>query len=246
MGRTPRVKLTSMLNAFSLLLAITCCGFALYQTVQCIKKYQTFPKLTEVSIAKASKYEYPELTICSIDFSDFSKKLEKCNLTREQYLIKFMWAGNGSDECTDPEQLYLKLAGKPSDLIKLIMVWGGKINGYLELNLEDKELFEMKTFSQGGGTHYSRCFTLKLPKNLEVSEVRINFLVPVYVHLQSSKSSFNIDKSSLMVMGDLKYIKTGILYDIFQVVDLDGQPCGEYENSRDDCLHNEIAKVTRK
>ena len=69
------------------------------------------------------------------------------------------------------------------------------------------------------------------------------FKVPVYIFIQSSKSSLHVDKTFMMPLSDKSYIRTGVLYDIFQVLDLDGQPCGEYEQGRDDCLEREIAKM---
>ena len=138
----------------------------------------------------------------------------------------------------DPKKLYLKITGKPSDFIRKIDIKGSK--NVTALNLDDQELFEKKAFD---ASLFSRCFSLKLPKKIEITEISIAFKSSVYIFIQSSKSSLNIDKSFMMPLNDKSYIRTSILYDIFQVLDLDGQPCGEYENSRDDCLESEITKI---
>ena len=57
-------KLQNVLSIITILLACICCCFVVYQTHQCIEKYKAFPKSTEVYIAKASKYSYPDLSFC--------------------------------------------------------------------------------------------------------------------------------------------------------------------------------------
>ena len=82
-------------------------------------------------------------------------------------------------------------------------------------------MFEKKAYD---ASLFSRCFSLKLPKNIEITEISMAFKVPVYIFIQSSKSSLHVDKTFMMPLSDKSYIRTGDLYDIFQVLDLDGQP----------------------
>ena len=84
-GSTKLQKLQIVVSTISFLVAITCCAFVVYQTDKCIKKYNAYPKSTEVSIAKASKHDYPDMAFCDGDFSGFENELSKCNLTRNQY-----------------------------------------------------------------------------------------------------------------------------------------------------------------
>ena len=238
MRNPKRQKLRIVRTFISFLLTITCWAYVLYQTDKCIKKYRKYPKSTDITIAKASKHDYPDLSFCDSDFSHFENALNECNLTKTEYKSHYNWYSNVSEECKDPKKLYLKITGKPSDFIRKIDIKGSK--NVTALNLDDQELFEKKAFD---ASLFSRCFSLKLPKNIEITEISIAFKVSVYIFIQSSKSSLNVDKSFMMPLSDKSYIRTSILYDIFQVLDLDGQPCGEYENSRDDCLESEITKI---
>ena len=65
---------------------------------------------------------------------------------------------------------------------------------------------------------YSRCFSLKLPKNIEITEIVLAFKkTPVDIYIHSSKSSLSVDKSNIMYMTEKSYISTGVSYDTFQV-----------------------------
>ena len=234
-------KLQNVLSIITILLACICSCFVVYQTQQCIQKYQAFPKSTEVYITKASKYSYPELSFCDPEFNTFEDELKKCNLTRHQYQKEFKWhANNGNEECTDPQTLFSKITGQPSDVIRKIEIVGSE-NDVTELDLEDPQVFEKKMINDY--LMYSRCFTLKLPPKSEIRKMVINFHQKIDIFMLSAKSSLNLDKSTIMHLSEKRFIKTGVLYDTFQVLDLDGQPCGEYENSRDDCLHETISKM---
>ena len=112
-------------------------------------------------------------------------------------------------------------------------------NDVTQLDLDDQELFEKKAYSIN---LYSCCFSLKLPKNIEIMEMSLAFKTRVDIFIHSSKSSLNVDDSLIIYGSKTSYISTGIIHDTFQVLDLDGKTCGEYENSRDDCIHSEITK----
>ena len=223
------------------MVSITCCAFVVYQTDKCIKKFIAFPKSTEVSIAKASKHDYPDMSFCDADFRGFENELSECNLTRNQYDNQHIWHSNVSQECMDPEKLFSKITGKPTDIISEIIIIGFE-NNVTYLDLDDLGLFEKKFYSKKMYA-YSRCFILKLPPNIEIMEISFYFKTRVDILFYSSKSSLNVDESLIIYSEENSYIKTSIMYDTFQVLDLDGQPCGEYENSRDDCLEREIAKM---
>ena len=236
-------KLQNVLIIITILLACICCCFVVYQTHQCIEKYKAFPKSTEVYIAKASKYSYPDLSFCDSDFTRFEEELKKCNLTKHQYRYEFKWqASNGPEHCRDPQKLFFDITGKVTDIIRKIDIIGSK-NDVTELNIEDPKLFERKIYDY---IKYSRCFSLNLPPNIEIRKLVINFYKKIDIFILSSKSSLYIDKSTIMGLNGNEFIETGVLYDTFQVMDLDGQPCGEYENGRDDCLHDEIVKVNEQ
>ena len=240
-GSTKLQKLQIVVSTISFLVAITCCAFVVYQTDKCIKKYNAYPKSTEVSIAKASKHDYPDMAFCDGDFSGFENELSKCNLTRNQYDNQHIWHSNISQDCMDPKELYLKMTGQPSDIISEIVIRGFE-NDVTYLDLVDPGLFEKKFYTKKM-YQYSRCFTLKLPKNIGIMEISIYFKTSVDIFIYSSKSSLNVDESLIMYSEENSYIKTSIIYDTFQILDLDGQPCGEYENSRDECLERELAKM---
>ena len=234
-------KLQITASIISFMVSITCCAFVVYQTDKCIKKFIAFPKSTEVSIAKASKHDYPDMSFCDADFRGFENELSECNLTRNQYDNQHIWHSNVSQECMDPEKLFSKITGKPTDIISEIIIIGFE-NNVTYLDLDDLGLFEKKFYSKKMYA-YSRCFILKLPPNIEIMEISFYFKTRVDILFYSSKSSLNVDESLIIYSEENSYIKTSIMYDTFQVLDLDGQPCGEYENSRDDCLEREIAQM---
>ena len=204
------------------MVSITCCAFVVYQTDKCIKKFIAFPKSTEVSIAKASKHDYPDMAFCDADFRGFENELSECNLTRNQYDNQHIWHSNVSQECMDPEKLFSKITGKPTDIISEIIIIGFE-NNVTYLDLDDLGLFEKKFYSKKMYA-YSRCFILKLPPNIEIMEISFYFKTRVDILFYSSKSSLNVDESLIIYSEENSYIKTSIMYDTFQVLDLDGQP----------------------
>ena len=124
MSSSNRQKLQIVERFISFLLTIACCAFVIYQTDKCIKKYKAYPKSTELSIEKVSKHDYPDMSFCRSDFSGFENELKQCNLTRNDYIKEYKWTSNISEECMDPKNLYLKITGKPSDIIKQIDIVG--------------------------------------------------------------------------------------------------------------------------
>ena len=96
MRNPKRQKLRIVRTFISFLLTITCWAYVLYQTDKCIKKYRKYPKSTDISIAKASKHDYPDLSFCDSDFSHFENGLNECNLTKTEYKSHYNWYSNVS------------------------------------------------------------------------------------------------------------------------------------------------------
>ena len=96
------------------ILTISCALFVFYQGYKCVKKYDSDPKTTHVSIKKAESH--PDVTICPKNVEKmYNKNLEKCNLTYDDYFKGRKWIGN--DSCKDPKKVWDMMVGGITDLI---------------------------------------------------------------------------------------------------------------------------------
>ena len=90
-----------------------------------------------------------------------------------------------------------------------------------------------------------RCFTLNLPRKVEIHKVKVKFIGNAVIFIHSHGSSLDQDwKIKLKLKGN-KYITSDIMYDSFQVLDFDGEVCHRYETNRDDCIQEETAQVKK-
>ena len=64
---------------------ITCFIFVAFQAYQCVKKYADWPQGTHASLQKASKYPYPDITICPIQGNEDNIY----DLIKEAYIYEF-------------------------------------------------------------------------------------------------------------------------------------------------------------
>ena len=118
-----KFKAKYLFNLFSILLTLSCFSFVIYQTEKCITKYQENPTSTHVTIAKASKHSYPDLTFCRQDsWPVITERLEKCDLTYFNYYNDYQWSGMGIENCTDPEKLYQNIVDQVTDVIQSIEI----------------------------------------------------------------------------------------------------------------------------
>ena len=96
------------------ILTLSCAVFVLFQGYKCVKKYDSAPTTTHVSIKKATSH--PEVTICPKNVKKmYNKNLEKCNLTYDDYFKGRKWIGN--DSCKDPKKVWDMMVGGITDLI---------------------------------------------------------------------------------------------------------------------------------
>ena len=232
----------------TILLTLSCLVFVVYQAQKCIQKFKDNPRSTDVSIEKAAKHDYPDLTFCHAKIpllnsttsgttKLFSNKLKKCGLTMQNYLLEQQWVGNAS--CTDPKEIYLDGAGNVSDLIQYVKLedFDGKMSN---LDITDEQLIQFKDIFK-----YMRCFTLNLPRKVEIHKVKVKFIGNAVIFIHSHGSSLDQDwKIKLKLKGN-KYITSDIMYDSFQVLDFDGEVCHRYETNRDDCIQEETAQVKK-
>ena len=234
-------------EGITILLTLSCLVFVVYQAQKCIQKFKDNPRSTDVSIEKAAKHDYPDLTFCHAKIplfplsstsgtsKLFSNKLEKCGLTMQKYLFEQQWVGN--DSCPDPKELYLDGVGNVADLIQNVKLvdFDGKEN---YLHMTDEQLIQFKDISK-----YMRCFTLNLPRKIEINEVEVKFIANAVVFIHSHGSSLDHDWKMKLKLNGNKYITSDIMYDSFQVLDFDGEVCNAYESSRDDCIQEATAQV---
>ena len=82
-------------KSFELLIFVGCLIFVIVQGTQCIKKFLEKPEAVTTIYDFASKYPFPEITICPQPFNQFypddypklfnESVLEKCGLTWQEY-----------------------------------------------------------------------------------------------------------------------------------------------------------------
>ena len=238
-----------MKKYLTILLTLSCLIFVVYQTQECIQKFKDNPRSTDVSIEKAAKHDYPDLTFCHAKIplfplsstsgtsKLFSNKLEKCGLTMQKYLLEQQWVGN--DSCPDPKEIYLEGVGNVSNLVQYVKIedFDGK-----ESNLEitNEQLIQFKDI-----TKYMRCFTLNLPRKIEINEVEVKFMANAVVFIHSHGSSLDHDWKMKLKLNGNKFITSDIMYDSFQVLDFDGKVCKQYESSRYNCMQEKTAQVNK-
>ena len=232
----------------TILLTLSSLIFVVYQAQKCILKFKENPKSTDVSIEKAAKHSYPDLTFCHTKIplfvystvsgttNLFKQQLKKCGLTMQNYLLEHKWVGN--DSCHDPEEMYLDGVGNVSDLVQYIKFedFDGKKTNQ---DIADEQLIQFKDISK-----YMRCFTLNLPRKIEIQKVIVKFKSNAVIFIHSHGSSLDQDwKMKLKLTGN-KYITSDIMYDSFQVLDFDGEVCNRYETNREDCIQEATAQVS--
>ena len=218
------------------ILSTICLIFVIYQAHKCLKKFIEKPKSTEVSIQEASKFDYPDLTFCHADHEIFNEKLKACNLTIDDYEASQIWSSNN---CRDPEKLYSDVIGIPDDIIEYL-----KIEDYenieQKIDLKDPNRFEIKD-----KVGYFRCFTLNIPKNVEIYKIYVKFKIQAKIFVHSHGHYLNPHKDLALSLYDKQYITSDISYDTF--IQADGKDCENYkESNREDCVKDSITKVNSR
>ena len=218
-----------------LLINIACLIFVLYQAQKCVKKYLETLQTVDVSIEKASKHHYPELTFCPKGTEVVIQKLRQCNLTYSGYFYNYDWKGN----CTDPQDTAEKITTFPVDFFEGVTIDTDDFP--MNLNMEDDQHFEAKDTLRFG-----RCFTFNYPENEDIPEISFmlkNYSFNVYVH--SPGSFFGADAQNILIEPGFT-VKTTIAHELFDVLGFDGEACNYYESGRDDCIDSAIHKVAMK
>ena len=215
----------------SFILSFACFVFVIYQTHNCIQKYNEGPKSTQVSIVKASEHAYPDFTFCHQNEDHIKKKLENCGLTTYRYKHYEFIGSNKS--CADA-------VGTQSDLIKSI-----KITNFDDeekeldiLNVNEKWLVIKDSYDKW------RCYTFKIPKKMAIKLLSFKFKVNTDIYILGAQTSFDQDWKLKLNVSDDQYITTDILYETYEVLDFDGDLCQNYDQlSRDECLETSIHQV---
>ena len=163
--------MSKVLSITANVILVICIGCLVFQTTQCILKFASKPKGTNVGIAEASKIGYPAITICPLliyeENPDYIEVLKKCNLSVKEYFNEAKWSGTGAAYCKNPSELYEKVAGTPDTLIENIEF---ESNGQtFEMDAKEDH-FDYLDHPQDLG----RCFSVQIPANTYISSLLIN------------------------------------------------------------------------
>ena len=212
-------------------------GFLIYQTTKCIYKFVDGKKGTDVSIAEASKQEYPAITICPlkiyVDDSVYADNLKKCNLSPEEYFDQAKWVGTGeSGWCKDPAELYEKVVGSPSSIIDFIDMKLQPGDEKLIINASEDQFMYIDHPELMG-----RCFSVPMPKNVETSQIYIQGIDEIDVKFHAPGNHYDPDYKYMHVQPEMSN-DVDLNNEIFHVLDYDGHKCENYldNSTRDACL----------
>ena len=219
---------------------IFCTVFVLYKGHECLAKFLGNPQTTHVSIEHAYKHDYPAITICHGDYIEkqqiYDETLAKCNLTYLQYIYDRMWTGNGTEDyCSDAAKLYEKMSGQRQSIMQQVWLYGDGSDSIVDKD----EYFEFVD-----DDFYGRCFSFRMIPKTPIRLWQGSFYKDAYVYVHmpgnfhgsgDTNKGFSLEKGFRVEYATLEY-------EIFEVLDFDGEPCKNYINGRDDCIHNAIYK----
>ena len=217
-----------------ILINIACLIFVLYQAQKCVRKYEGTFQSVDVSIERASKHQYPELTFCPKGSQVVVQKLQRCNLTFNDYFYKNDWIGN----CTNGQDAFEKTATVPKDFFEGVGIDSDDYPLNIDINHVNQHFDVIDTLRLG------RCFSFNYPKDEDIPEITFmlkNDSFNVYVHTPGS--FFGNDAQIIQINPGLT-VKMTVSHEIFDVLDFDGEPCEYYEFGRDTCIDSAIHKVT--
>lgn len=241
-GRIQRTTMSKILSAISRLTTLVCAGFLLFIGLKCLAKLNDRLKGANVGIVKTSTQPYPGITICPLKVFNENEKyedtLKDCELTLAEYFENGTWY---STKCNDPIELYDKIVGTIYDLIHEI-----------EFELEDKTSITNVTISNIDNPSYpddqtlGRCFTASIPKqDFRISKITIVPLDAIEVKIHAPGNLFDEDNIYWHLFPDSDD-DVDITYEVFEVLDFDGENCKTYETneSRDQCVIDFMVEKT--
>ena len=221
-------------QAAKILINIACLIFVLYQAQKCVRKYVGILQSVDVSIERASKHQFPELTFCPKGSKIVIQKLRGCNLTYSDYFYNNNWIGN----CTNGQDAFEKTATVPKDFFDGVVI---DSDDY-PLNIDIENVG--KYFDVIGTVRMGQCFTFNYPKDEDIPEISFmlkNDTFNVYVHTPGS--FFGNDAQIIQIKPGLS-VDITVSHEIFDVLNFDGEPCQYYDFGRDTCIDSAVHEVT--
>ena len=215
---------------------IACLIFVAFQAYQCVKKYADWPQGTHASLQKASKYPYPDITICPYPSNGhFNATLENCNLTIEDYFENAIWIGNNSDidYCNNPKDLCEILGENTYEQMDKVKVNIYDFNGNTLTYSNNTNIdFWVEKETRDSG----KCLTFQMPKNREIW--CLHFWCPFgkYEAYFSAPGDFiaTYDYTSILVSNN-HMILININHEVFQALSTEEQACHN-DYIRDECI----------
>ena len=108
-------------NISSTALFIGCTIFVAIRGYKCFDKYLNEPEAVDISYKFSGILPFPSITICTKKEDTFNLEvLNKCQLSKEEYLNTGPLIGNGSSNCTDPKILYNQVSANIETLGKAL------------------------------------------------------------------------------------------------------------------------------
>ena len=131
------------------------------------QKYLSNEEAVDIHLAFVGRLTFPSISICpwedrwKIAHKDV---FDKCNVKDSDYSSKGIWVGTGSENCTDPKKLALRLREFNQMRIKGVVIKTYEDNEYSFTMERVKSL----KWDYSPLTHINRCFTLTVPEHMVV------------------------------------------------------------------------------
>ena len=148
---------------FKVSLFIGCLAFVSRRGYRSFQKYLSNEEAIDIQFEFVGRLTFPSISICPSDVrwkKTHKDVLDECSMKSSDYLSKGIWIGTGSENCTDPKKLALRLRKFSQMRIKGVEIKTYEDNTYPFIMEEIKSL----KWDYSPLTFTNRCFTLKMPE----------------------------------------------------------------------------------
>ena len=241
-----------IIRMFSLVLFLGCASFVIHRGYACFLKYLEKPQAIDVAFKSSASQDafFPSITFCSWNKPLKENILKECNLTRDDYLEKNIWVGQGHANCTNPKVLKDQIHYGLDDLWQDIKNFSiatyekSQRDGYA-MYANDKRL-QWTSFMED---HFS-CHTMTLPVTMVESGI-LYFTIyfesqPSLVLFWHEYGLFQTDMPdscpAVIVNKNGYHIRIG--HETLELLEYDGENCEKSKDYKlDRCRHEFIEKV---
>ena len=148
---------------FKVSLFIGCLAFVSRRGYRSFQKYLSNEEAIDIQFEFVGRLTFPSISICPSDVrwkKTHKDVLDECKMKSSDYLSKGIWIGTGSENCTDPKKLALRLREFDQMRLKRVVIKTYEDNNYLFTTEEIKSL----KWDYSPLTEKRRCYTLTVPE----------------------------------------------------------------------------------